>query len=114
MTLLPESIGLLVKLTTLDVSSNDLTTLPSSLGFLISLGIDSFVLIFFNEELMECCFSFYHFMILEVLNLARNDLTALPRNLGTLKASSCHSLEGKLSYLIFLSLVEFESTKSNR
>jgi len=80
LTALPESLGQLTQLQTLDLSSNQLMALPESLGQLTQLGS----LNLSHNKLTALPESLGQLTQLGSLNLSHNKLTALPESLGQL------------------------------
>ncbi|QUY43156.1 COR domain-containing protein [Acaryochloris marina] len=80
LTALPESLGRLSQLQTLDLTNNQLTALPESLGRLSQLQS----LNLSNNQLTALPESLGQLSQLQSLNLSSNQLTALPESLGRL------------------------------
>jgi internalin A len=82
LTTLPEALGNLTALTTLDLSNNQLTTLPEALGNLTALT----TLDLSNNQLTTLPEAASNLTALTTLNLSSNHLTTLPDALGKLTA----------------------------
>jgi len=82
LTTLPESIGNLVSLRELKIAYNELTTLPESIGNLQSLQR----LEISRNELTTLPESIGNLKSLEILNLQNNKLTTLPESISNLKS----------------------------
>ena len=80
LTTLPDSIESLVELQELDVSHNQLSTLPDSIGNLARLKR----LYVYVNQLTELPNSIGHLTRLQSLNVPHNELTALPDSIGNL------------------------------
>jgi hypothetical protein len=80
LTALPESIGNLTKLETLDFANNKLTALPESIGNLTNLKILDLSM----NDLTALPESIGNLTKLETLDFANNKLTALPESIGNL------------------------------
>ena len=96
---LPDSLGNLTALTTLDLSVNQLTRLPDSLDTLRSLTALT-TLDFTRNQLTQLPDSFGSLTALTQLNLRGNQLTRLPDSFGNLTALTTLHLSGNLLALL--------------
>tara|TARA_Y100001970_G_scaffold287774_1_gene413251 strand:+ start:712 stop:1485 length:774 start_codon:yes stop_codon:yes gene_type:complete len=87
-TALPESVGNLSNLLSLNISNQSLTSLPNSIGNLSSLE----ELILFENNLISIPESIGNLSELQYLNLQGNQLTSLPESIGDLSSLEFISL----------------------